>query len=117
MTDIDEVEKSMEIISLLPDRYYIILRPTEDNEFTLSAYDTTGNKYEKDEDYNPAMVMHEGAVDLIRSHTDDVYDNGLATIQFRITGEEIIEEEEIDDDNVIKLVRDNVVRVDFGKKQ
>ena len=62
-------------------------------------------------------MIHEGAVDLIRSHTDDVYDNGLATIQFRITGEEIIEEEDIDDDNVIQLVKDNVVRVDFGKKQ
>ena len=117
MSDISEIEKSMEVISLLPNRYYIILRPTDDNEFTLSAYDTTGKKYENDEDYNPAMVMHEGAVDLIRNHTDDVYDNGLATIQFRITGEEIIEDEDIDDDNVIQLVKDNVVRVDFGKKQ
>jgi hypothetical protein len=117
MSDISEIEKSMEVMSLLPDRYYIILRPTEDNEFTLSAYDTTGNKYENDEDYNPAMVMHEGSVDLIRNHTDDVYDNGLVTIQFRITGEEIIEDEDIDDDNIIQLVQDNVVRVDFGKKQ
>ena len=43
MNDIDEIEKSMEVMSLLPDRYYIILRPTEDNEFTLSAYDTRGS--------------------------------------------------------------------------
>tara|TARA_R100000388_G_scaffold63860_1_gene46585 strand:- start:294 stop:647 length:354 start_codon:yes stop_codon:yes gene_type:complete len=117
MSDDSSIEKSMEIISLLPDRYYIILRPSGDGEFTLSAYDTTGKKYEKDEDYNPAMVIHEGAIDLIRNHTDDVHDNGLATIQFRITGEEIIEEEDIKDENVVQLVQDNVVRVDFGKKQ
>ena len=117
MSDTSEIEKSMEIISLLPDRYYIILRPSGDNEFTLSAYDTTGKNYENDEDYSPAMVVHEGAIDLIRNHTDDVHDNGLATIQFRMAGEEIIEEEDIEDDRIIQLVQDNVVRVDFGKKQ
>ena len=117
MSDDSSIEKSMELISLLPDRYYIILRPSGDNEFTLSAYDTTGKKYENDEDYNPAMVIHEGAIDLIRNHTDDVHDNGLATIQFRMTGEEIIEEEDIEDEKVVQLVQDNVVRVDFGKKQ
>lgn len=42
MSDDSSIEKSMELISLLPDRYYIILRPSGDNEFTLSAYDTTG---------------------------------------------------------------------------
>jgi len=98
MSDDSSIEKSMELISLLPDRYYIILRPSGDNEFTLSAYDTTGKKYENDEDYN-------------------VHDNGLATIQFRMTGEEIIEEEDIEDEKVVQLVQDNVVRVDFGKKQ
>ena len=117
MSDTEEMEKKLELVSLLPDRYYIILRQTSNEEFTLSAYDTTGKKYEKDEDYNPAMVIHEGAIDLIRNHTDDVHDNGLATIQFRITGEEIIEEEDIKDENVVQLVQDNVVRVDFGKKQ
>ena len=48
MSDDSSIEKSMELISLLPDRYYIILRPSGDNEFTLSAYDTTGKKYEND---------------------------------------------------------------------
>jgi len=34
-----------------------------------------------------------------------------------MTGEEIIEEEDIEDENVVQLVQDNVIRVDFGKKQ
>ena len=34
-----------------------------------------------------------------------------------MTGEEIIEEEDIEDEKVVQLVQDNVVRVDFGKKQ
>jgi len=82
MSDNDEFNQAMEAASLLPDRYYIILRPTGNGEFTLSAYDTTGNTYDDDEDFNPAMLIQEGAIDMIRLHTDELYDQGVASVSF-----------------------------------
>jgi len=117
MADDNDIQQSMEAMSLLPDRYYIILRPTGDGEFTLSAYDTTNNKYEDDEDFNSAMIIQEGTLDMIRMHTDEIYDRGVAAIQFRLVGQEMIEEEEITDPKAIRAVEGNVVKVDFGSKQ
>ena len=90
MSDNDEFNKAMEAASLLPDRYYIILRPTGNGEFTLSAYDTTGNTYDDDEDFNPAMLIQEGAIDMIRLHTDELYDQGVASVKFRLAGQETV---------------------------
>jgi hypothetical protein len=117
MADDSDIQQSMEALSLLPDRYYIILRPTGDGEFTLSAYDTTNNEYEDDEDFNSAMIIQEGTLDMIRMHTDEIYDRGVAAIQFRMIGQEMIEEAEITDPKAIKAVEGNVVKVDFGTKQ
>ena len=116
MTD-DKLHMNMEAMSLLPDRYYIILRSTGDNEFTLSAYDTTSKTYEDDEDYDSAMIIQQGALDMIRIHTDELYDRGVAAIQFQITGKEMLEEEGIDDPKLVKAVDGNVVKVDFGREQ
>jgi len=117
MADDNDIQQNMEAMSLLPDRYYIILRSTGDNEFTLSAYDTTSKTYEEDEDFDSAMIIQEGALDMIRMHTDEVYDRGVAAIQFRLVGQEMIEEEEITDPKAIRAVEGNVVKVDFGTKQ
>lgn len=117
MANDDDIQQSVEAMSLLPDRYYIILRPTGDGEFTLSAYDTTNNTYEEDEDFNSAMVIQEGVIDMIRTDTEQLYDKGVASIQFRIVGEEWIEEEGITDPKIVKSVEGNVVKVDFGTKQ
>ena len=117
MADDSDIQQSMEALSLLPDRYYIILRSTGDGEFTLSAYDTTSKTYEDDDDFDSAMLIQEGALDMIRMHTDEIYDRGVAAIQFRLVGQEMIEEAEITDPKAIKAVEGNVVKVDFGTKQ
>ena len=117
MTDEIDFQKNAEVMSLLPDRYYIILRSTGENEFTLSAYDTTGKTYEEEEDFDSAMIIQEGALDMIRMHTDDVYDRGVSAIQFRLVGEEMLDDAEIEDPKIRKTVEGNVVRVDFGAKQ
>ena len=113
----DEYHQAMEAASLLPDRYYIILRSTGNGEFTLSAYDTTGKNYEDDEDFSPAMLIQEGALDMIRFHTDELYDQGVAAVKFRITGQEILDEAGVDDPRVIKSIQGNVIKVDFGSEQ
>ena len=117
MANDNDIQQSMETMSLLPDRYYIILRSTGDGEFTLSAYDTTNKTYEEDEDFDAAMVIQEGVLDMIRTDTEEVYDKGVAAIQFRLVGEEWLEEEGITDPEITKAVEGNVVKVDFGQKQ
>ena len=114
MTDDVEIQKQVEIMSLLPDRYYIILKPLDEENFTLTAYDTTDKTYEDDSDYNPAMVIQEGIMETVREDLEDVYDKGAASIQFKIAAESMIEEVE---EELKNQYCDNVVKVNFGKKQ
>ena len=115
--DDEELQKNVEMMSLLPDRYYIILRSTAENEFTLSAYDTTNKTYETDEDFDSAMVIQEGVLDMVRMHTEELFDRGVASIEFRLAAEEMIEEAGVEDPRITKTVEGNVVRVSFGTEQ
>jgi hypothetical protein len=117
MADDNDIQQNMEAMSLLPDRYYIILRSTGDNEFTLSAYDTTSKSYEEDEDFDSAMIIQEGALDMIRMHTEELFDRGVASIEFRLAAEEMIEEAGVEDPRITKTIEGNVVRVNFGTEQ
>tara|TARA_R110000796_G_scaffold47253_1_gene113816 strand:+ start:51 stop:434 length:384 start_codon:yes stop_codon:yes gene_type:complete len=114
MTDDIEIQKQVEMMSLLPDRYYIILKPLDDENFTLTAYDTTDKTYEDDSDYNPAMIIQEGIMEAVREDLEDVYDKGAASIQFKLTAEAMIEEVE---EELKNQFCDNVIKVNFGKKQ
>ena len=114
MTDDVEIQKQVEIMSLLPDRYYIILKPLDDENFMLTAYDTTSRTYENEEDFNPAMIIQEGVMETIRDNLDDVYDRGAASIKFKHTAESMIEEVE---EEFKHQFNDNVIKVDFGNKQ
>src|SRR5210317_979685 len=115
--DDEELQKNVEMMSLLPDRYYIILRSTAENEFTLSAYDTTNKTYETDEDFDSAMVIQEGVLDMVRMHTEELFDRGVASIEFRLAAEEMIEETGVEDPRITKTIEGNVVRVNFGTEQ
>ena len=66
---------------------------------------------------NPAMLIQEGAIDMIRLHTDELYDQGVASVKFRLAGQEMLDEAEVEDPKLIKSVEDNVIRVDFGTEQ
>jgi predicted component of type VI protein secretion system len=112
--DETELNKQVEIMSLLPDRYYIILKPLDGENFTLTAYDTTSKTYENEEDFNPAMIIQEGVMETIREKLDDVYDRGAASIKFKQTAESMIEEVE---EEFKHQFDDNVIKVDFGNKQ
>jgi len=114
MTDDIEIQKQVEMMSLLPDRYYIILKPLDEENFTLTAYDTTDKTYEDDSDYNPAMIIQEGIMETVREDLEDVYDKGAASIQFKFVAESMIEEVE---EELKNQYCDNVVKVNFGKKQ
>jgi len=114
MTNDEEIQRQVEIMSLLPDRYYIILKPLDKENFTLTAYDTTDKTYENEEDFNPAMIIQEGVMEIIREDLEDVYDKGAASIKFKQTAESMVEEVE---EELKGQFGNNVIKVDFGKKQ
>ena len=115
MTNIDmEIEKA----SLLPDRWYIIMRSDDEGNFFMSAYDTN-----EESGYNEYLetgeVVLNGLMELVENDFERVGAAGMARIAFHATKEEMIEsaEEEDSDIEVSRLPNSNIVKVDFGKKQ
>ena len=95
----EEKERQVEKLTLLPDRYYIILNKVDEDSFTLTAYDTTGVQ----DDKNPcsAAIAQEGILEIV-----DIDLNMILKMGFiRIKNREVIPTE------------DNVIKVDFGKPQ
>lgn len=104
--DDNDIAMNLEKMSLLADRYYIILTPTGEGEFRLTAYDTTELEYESDEDFNAAFVVQEGLLAMLKENTEEVFEAGVLSIQHQA-----LEEEVVDNPSA------NVVKVDFGTKQ
>ena len=98
MSDQDK-ERQIEKLTLLPDRYYIILNKVDDDSFTLTAYDTTGVH----DDKNPcsAAIAQEGILEMVDMDLNMILKMGLV----RIKNREFVP------------VEDNVIKVDFGTKQ
>ena len=98
MSDQDK-ERQIEKLTLLPDRYYIILNKVDDDSFTLTAYDTTGVH----DDKNPcsAAIAQEGILEMVDMDLNTILKMGLV----RIKNREFVP------------VEDNVIKVDFGAKQ
>ncbi len=115
MTNIDmEIEKA----SLLPDRWYIIMRSDDEGNFFMSAYDTN-EESEYNEYLETGEVVLNGLMELVENDFERVGAAGMARIAFHATKEEMIEsvEEEDSDIEVSRLPNSNIVKVDFGKKQ
>ena len=93
-------KKAIERFTLLPNRYYIILEKVDEEQFTLSAYDTTKS-------HNPdgvpcaASVVQEGLLEIMDIDLSSVLKMGA----LRIKNRDFIPPE------------DNVIKVDFGAKQ
>ena len=99
----DDDKKTLEKFTLLPDRYYIILEKTSEDQFTLSAYDTTklGNP---DDVPCAARVAQEGLLEMLDLNFDRVVKMGIARVALRKGLENIGSDS-------------NVIKVDFGAKQ
>lgn len=81
-------------------KYYIILSPTEDDAFTMAAYDTTGT-FTKEIDKLPLVaIVHEGIVSTIDSDVGGLYKEGLLSLEKK----KIISRDK----------SDNVVYLNFG---
>ena len=93
---IDELEKA----SLLPDRWYIIMKEAEDG-FTISAYDTM----QSEEFQEMGSVIMSGIIDILHNDFDTIFDAGVRAMKSQ------------EDEIVIKAEGDNIVKVDFGRQQ
>ena len=117
-------EREFEKASLLPERWYIILSRVNDETFNMTAYDTTTiieDDVEDDDFMDAGFVAQQGLMELLQNDFDRVMKAGMARIAFYDVADSIIDEikEEIDSIDEPKVLsrEENVVKVDFGKKQ
>lgn len=103
-----DLQHELEKASLLPDRWYLIMKEAEDG-FTIAAYDTMNS-----EDLQEmGSVILSGVIELLHNDFDTVFEAGMESVK-RQQQEVSLQTE----NGELVLVRDeNVVRVDFGKKQ
>tara|TARA_B100001093_G_C26064977_1_gene692060 strand:+ start:204 stop:536 length:333 start_codon:yes stop_codon:yes gene_type:complete len=107
--DDSELEKA----SLLPDRWYIILRKMDDETFSVSAYDTTTE--DDEEFYEAGTVVINGVMELMESDFDVVTAAGLARLAHSHVKEAL--EEVTGKREVTREEGTNVIKVNFGKVQ
>lgn len=114
-----DLETQLEMASLLPNRHYIVLKQAGEDNFTLSAYDTS-NPDPSEEFYSAAFVAQHGLIAILREETEYVIDKGMEELEHMYIAE-AIEDSAEPDSNVAKVARrtreGNVVKVDFGAKQ
>ena len=114
MSDDDFLEKMaklnsmMEVSSLLPDRCYLILSQTDDDNVSMSVYDTTDIDSDSD-DVNPAQVLIQGLLEIMESDIEQVLEAGMARIS-------LLDMEQKMSSIESRYVGDNIIKVDFGKK-
>ena len=113
--DEDEIKEFVKQMHLQKGHYYIILTDVGDDKFKMSAYDTTGNKYETEMDHTVGSVMHEGLVGLLTGKTEEVFNFGMSELTYNYTTKRIFGEIEDETGEKIKY-KDNVIKVDFGSK-
>jgi len=106
-------EGDFERASLLPDRWYVILRKVDEESFSISAYDTTAE--EDEEFYEAGTVVINGVMELLESDFERVMQAGMARLAFDHVKENLTKD---DDGPTVKHEEGtNIVKIDFGKVQ
>tara|TARA_S200002703_G_scaffold20138_1_gene16454 strand:- start:507 stop:857 length:351 start_codon:yes stop_codon:yes gene_type:complete len=115
----EDYEDKIEKASLLPDRYYIILRQGDEPDiFSVMAYDTNDHEDEYDTQSIPsAMAIQHGLLSYLRDNVHELFEKGIASIAFNEVAKSMIVDIEDGEGLLPKDLGDNVVKVDFGKKQ
>jgi hypothetical protein len=115
-------ERDFEIASLLPDRWYIILNKVDDDNFRMSAYDTTNSPEVDEELMDAGFVTQQGIIELLENDFERVLQAGLARISFSEMKQSVLDDLDENDievelDEKVTKLHDNVIKVDFGSKQ
>ena len=115
----DDVDRQLEVASLLSGRYYLILNNNDLDSFSMSAYDT--NVRDKSNEIPAGMIILSGLIELMENNFETIWDAGVARTKFLAAVENI--QVELDDDEVDEAVdkvlskTGNIIKVDFGKEQ
>tara|TARA_R100000789_G_scaffold45292_1_gene46222 strand:+ start:1039 stop:1401 length:363 start_codon:yes stop_codon:yes gene_type:complete len=103
---LDEAEK----LSLLPDRFYLVLRPVEDKAggFDVMAYDTTDPK----KPISPSYYVLKGIMEMMDTDLDRLVSLGQMAVM-----DKMIEIQTKGESPIMENIDDDVVtKVDIGKK-
>jgi hypothetical protein len=102
------LNRMIETSSLLPDRQYIIFNELDDDNVSMSVYDTTEQDPEETEPTAGDILLH-GVLEMMENRMEEVLEMGLLRLSM-LTAET----------ETLKLtdtpLGDNIVKVDFGKK-
>lgn len=114
-----DIEEELEKMSLLEGRYYIILKPTDDENFSLSAYATVAEA--ADGEYiDAAGVAQEGLIAVLTEDLDLVFDRGINALKSRELAK-MVGDTADEDSEIARAARveqeGNVLHIDFGSKQ
>ena len=110
MVEINKLLDETEKLSLLPDRFYLVLRPVEDKTggFDMMAYDTTNPK-------NPvhaAYFVLKGIMEMMDTDLDRLVSLGQMAVM-----DKMIEIQNKGESPIMDNIDDDVVtKVDIGKK-
>ena len=115
----DDIKQQMEVASLLPDRYYMILNSNDEDSFSMTAYDTTQDKTFDIEEIPAGMVALNGLIELLENDFDRVWDAGMARLSFISVAQALKFEAEEEESKIDKILEreNNILKVDFGRKQ
>jgi len=105
-TLLDEAEK----LSLLPDRFYLVLRPVEDKAggFDVMSYDTTDPK----KPISPAYYVLKGIMEMMDTDLDRLVSLGQMAVM-----DKMIEIQNKGEPQTMDSIDDEeVTKVDIGKK-
>ena len=104
---IDNMELETEKLSLLPDRLYLILKPTIDNQgFDVTAYDTTDPK----KPIPSAFFVLKGLMDIIDTDLDGVVQKGQMSVM-----DKMVELESKGENVTSDMISDNIEKIKIGK--
>jgi hypothetical protein len=106
----DFSEHELEQAALLPDRYYIVMQNIDEDGFSCICYDTTGIDPTEGDAMPPIGAMvQEGVMELMNTNLEEIMKTGLAVLTAKYAAQM--------DDEADEEYEDNIVRVDFGRKQ
>ena len=110
MVEINRLLDETEKLSLLPDRFYLVLRPIEDKTggFDVMAYDTTDPK----KPIGPAYYVLKGIMELMDTDLDRLVSLGQMAVM-----DKMIEIQNKGEPPTMDSIDDEeVTKVDIGKK-
>ena len=113
-----DIDDKLEKASLLPNRYYIILKQgSQPDSFSVMAYDTSEGKEYTIKNIPAAMAVQHGLLSYLREDIHELFDRGIAEIAFKDVADAALLTLENGEELPLKGNSDNVIKVDFGKKQ